>query len=132
MRRAMIGAMVAVLVLAPVVPGSRAAEKLIEPLVVGWERFFKLDWEVVERRGQAMVRGYIVNDSPYSIGRVRLLLDALDAGGQVVDQQMSWVPGELTPFSRSYFEIQAGPRAPSYRVRVLAFDRLEAASRQAP
>jgi hypothetical protein len=132
MRTVMIGVLMVTFVLAPVVPGSRAADKLIEPLVVGWERFFKLDWEITERRGQAVVGGYIVNDSPYSVGYIRLLLDALDAGGGVVAQQTNWVAGELTPFSRVYFEIPAEQRIPSYRVRILAFDRIEAALHQAP
>lgn len=56
MRRAMIAMLMGTLVLAPMASGLRAAEKLIEPLLPGWERFFKLDWEVVEPRGRTRVR----------------------------------------------------------------------------
>lgn len=132
MRRMMIAALVGALLLTPTASGLRAAEKLIEPLVPGWERFFRLDWEVVEQRGRPVVRGYVVNDSPYTVTRMQLLLDALDGGGRVVAQQISWVPGSLAAFSRVYWEIPAREHAQAYRVRVLAYDRLESASRQAP
>lgn len=124
--------LVGLLVLMPVTSGLRAAEKLIEPLLPGWERFFRLDWEVVERGGRSVVRGYVMNDSPYTVTRMQLLLDALDGSGRVTAQQISWVPGTLTAFSRVYFEIPAQQRAQGYRVRVLAYDRLEAASHQTP
>jgi hypothetical protein len=61
----------------------RAAEKVIEPPVPGWERFFKIDWEAVEPRGRPVVRGYVLNDSPYTVTRMQLLLDALDGSGCV-------------------------------------------------
>ena len=71
------------LLMAPATSGLHAAEKVIEPLVVGWERYFKFEWEVVERRGQPVVRGYVTNDSPYTVGRIQLLLDTLDGTGRV-------------------------------------------------
>jgi hypothetical protein len=63
---------------------------------------------------------------------MQLLLDALDGDGRVVAQQISWIPGTVTAFSRGYFEIPAQQRAEAYRVRVLAFDRLQGAWHQAP
>lgn len=112
------------LLLTPVTSGLHAAEKLIEPLVVGWERYFTFEWEVVERRGQPVVRGYVTNDSPYTVSRIQLFLDALDGTGRVVAQEVKWVPGTLTAFSRAYFEIPAQQRANTYRVRMLGYDRL--------
>jgi hypothetical protein len=112
------------LLLAPLTSELHAAEKVIEPLVVGWERYFTFEWEVVEQRGQPVVRGYVTNDSPYTVSRTQLLLDALDGTGRVVAQQVSWIPGTLTAFSRVYFEIPAQQRANTYRVRMLAYDRL--------
>lgn len=90
----------------------------------GWERFFKIDWEAVEMEARRpVVRGYVVNDSPYTVTRMQLLLDALDGSGRVVAQQISWLPGTLPAFSRTYFEILVRQRAQAYRVRVLAYDR---------
>ena len=103
---------------------------MLEPLVVGWQRIFKLDWQVSERRSRSVVNGYLVNDSPYLLWRVQLLVDALDSSGEIVGQQVSWAgPGAMEPFTRMYFEVPV-PRQTSstYRVRVFAFDRLESPS----
>ena len=105
MRKTMLATRVVMLVLMAVTPELRAAEKVIEPLVPGWERFFKIDWEAVEMEARRpVVRGYVVNDSPYTVTRMQLLLDALDGSGRVVAQQISWLPGTLPAFSRTYFE----------------------------
>jgi hypothetical protein len=131
MRRTMMATLVVMLALMPVTLELRAAERVIEPLMPGWERFFKIDSEVVESRGRPLARGYVMNDSPYTVTRMQLLLDALDGSGRVVAQQISWLPGTLTAFSRAYFEIPVQQRAQAYRVRVLAYDRLEV-SHQTP
>ena len=94
----------------------------IEPLVVGWERFLSLDWEVAEGR----------SGSPYTLTRLQLLVDVLDNSGRVVAQQVAWGPDVLGAFDRRYFEVRLKDRGPAYRMRVLAFDRLEAAAHQAP
>jgi hypothetical protein len=111
-------------------PGTSSGEKLVEPLVVGWERLFRLSWEPGERRGRTMVSGTILNDSPYIIVTVQLLLDTLDGQGNVVDQQVSWGPTHLSPFSHAAFEIPVARPAANYRVRVLAYDRLEFPTRE--
>ena len=111
-------------------PAPSRAERLVEPLIVGWEAIFKLSWESAEWRGRPTVRGTILNDSPYTITTVQLLLDALDGEGRVVDQQVSWGPSGLGPFGRADFEIPVERPAASYRVRVLAYERLESPSRE--
>jgi hypothetical protein len=114
----------------PGVAGSQGREKTLYTLVPGWERVFKIDWEVSERRGQPMVGGYLVNDSPYTVSHVRLLVDGLDDKGAVVAQRISWVPGStLTPFSRVSFEVPAPGRHPKYQVTVFAYDRIESDGR---
>ena len=32
------------------------------PLVAGWEQFFKINWEPVQRQGRPYVSGYVMND----------------------------------------------------------------------
>ena len=103
------------------------AESELQPLLPGWERFFRVDWESVERRGRTLVQGHVVNDSPYTVTRMQLLVDALGADDRVVAQRVSWVVGTLTPFSRLYFEVPVPRLAAKYRVRVFAYDRFEAA-----
>lgn len=103
-----------------------SAARPLEPLVVGWEQIFKLEWEAAERQGEPVVRGYLVNDSPYTLTRVQLLVDALNEAGGIVAQRVSWVGGDLAAFTRVFFETPAPRRAPRYQVRVFAFDRVEA------
>ena len=115
---------VAVAVLLAFGAGYASAARL-EPLVVGWERIFRLEWGVDERRDRPVVSGYVVNDSPYTVTAVRLLVEGLDETGAVVEQQLSWVPGAFSPFSRRYFEAQPTAWYPEHRVRVFSFDRIE-------
>ena len=61
------------------------------------------------------------HDWPRSI---RVLVDSLDAAGNVTSQQIAWVPGDLLGGSRLFFQVPAAP-APAYRVRVFSYDRIE-------
>ncbi len=103
-------------------PAWAAADRLV-PLVAGWEQYFKLEWEPAERRGQPIVRGYVLNDWGMPAARMQLLVDTLDAGGNVVAQRVAWVgAGILMPGVRAYFEVPVAERSPGYRVSVFAFD----------
>jgi len=118
---------VARLALGPAVTGAAAA--LLEPLVVGWEDIFKLDWQAEPHGGRPVVSGHIMNDSGYPVTRVQLLVEALDDRGAVVRQTVDWLPGGgLEPAARAYFEVPAPGSASAYRVRVFAFDRIESPS----
>jgi hypothetical protein len=110
-------------------PAVQSAGKTLEPMVLGWERIFKVDWQATEGKGAPVLQGYLVNDSPYIVTKVQILVEGLDQSGNVVGQRLAWVPGTLTPFSRAYFSAAAPQAAPAYRVRVFAFDRIEAPSR---
>lgn len=102
--------------------GPTPASTRLEPLVIGWEQYFKLSWEASARRGQPVVSGYISNEAGFSAKRIQLLVEGLDASGQVASQRLGWVAHPVAPGSRSYFEMPAPSSAPSYRVRVFAFD----------
>jgi hypothetical protein len=111
-------------------PAIGIAEKILEPHMPGWEQFFKIEWEPGEWRGHPVVKGYLYNTSPKTIGDVQLLVDALDAAGGILGQTVSWVAGPIGPFSRQYFVadaplVQAAPQQPaSYRVRVYSYDEI--------
>lgn len=106
---------------------SCASTGTLEPLVAGWEHVFKIDWQVAERRGAPVVRGNVVNESPYTVTAVQLLIDSLDASGAIVGQKIVWAtPATMSPFMRTSFELAVpGRLSPRYRVRVFAFDRVE-------
>ena len=106
------------------VPAASAAP--LQPLVIGWEQFFKLTWTVSEHKGRAVVSGRIYNNWNFAAASVRLLVDELDADGQVVDQTVSWLGFTLTPGTTAPFEIAVSRSTPNHRVSVFAFDWVQA------
>jgi hypothetical protein len=120
MRRVLV---VLALILVAVV-GVQAAE--IQPHMAGWERIFALEYGPGQYRGKPAVEGTVTNISPYDLTNIRLLVDTLDAGGEIKNQQVAWVPGELRGGGRLFFSVPTAP-APAYRVRVYTYDRIEAA-----
>jgi hypothetical protein len=101
---------------------SAAAE--MQPQMGGWERLFKLEWQPGQHRGLPVVEGYVTNVSPYETTHIRVLVESLDAAGQVTAQRIAWVPGELGGGARAFFQVPAAP-ASAYRVRIFSYDRLE-------
>jgi hypothetical protein len=94
----------------------------LTPLVIGWEQFFTLTWSVGERSGRPVVTGRIHNNWNFAAANVRLLVDELDANGQIIDQQIGWLGFTLTPGTTAPFEIPVAHRTPNHRVSVFAFD----------
>jgi len=111
--------------------GSATAARL-EPLVVGSERLFALSWEAWDRRDQRYVSGEVKSSSGDTVSRMQLLVEALDASGEVTGQQVEWLLGTVPPFGRAYFEVRARTRAPQYRVRVFAYDVIQAVRVESP
>ena len=103
-------------------PQSVAAE--LHPLVAGWEQHFRVDWQPGKYRAKPVVEGYVNNLSPYHTRMIRVLVDSLDANGQITAQKIAWVPGDLGGGSRLFFQVPTAP-APAYRVRVFSYDRVE-------
>ena len=101
------------------------AQTGLQPLNVGWERDLAVSWESGQHRGSQVVSGYVNNTSPYDLANTRVLVEALDAGGQVIEQRVGYLPGELRGGGRLYFEVPIA-QAPTYRVRVFSYDRMEA------
>jgi hypothetical protein len=99
-----------------------AVDRPLTPLVLGWEQFFKLDWQFSQGRNQPVVWGHILNDWGMPAARVQLLVEGLDAKGQVVGQKVAWLGSTLSPGIRDYFEVPVPWQVPTYRVSVFAFD----------
>ncbi len=93
-------------------------------MMAGWERIFTVDWQPAEYRGKPTVEGYVNNVSPYNTRSIRVLVERLDTAGQVTNQQIAWVPGDLLGGGRLFFQVPTAP-APAYRVRVFSYDRIE-------
>jgi hypothetical protein len=124
--------LVTAFVLSMLATGTEVAAQELAPHHPGWERYFTVNSETFERRGQPHVGGYVVSNYGAPAWRVQLLVDALDSSGRVVEQRVEWLNGDVAPFSRRYFEVPAPQGATAYRVRVFAFDFLHAALTEAP
>jgi len=108
---------------------SAMAAGPLTPLVIGWEQFFKLNWSVGERRGKPVVTGTIYNNWGFAAANMRLLVDELDANGQIVDQKLGWLGFTLTPGTTAPFEVPVAHATPNHRVSVFAFDWVQADGR---
>jgi len=115
-----------VLVVASSILGAAgsAPAKEIQPHMAGWEQVFTLEYGPGDYRGQPAIEGTVTNISPYYLTGVRLLIDTLDASGNITSQKLAWVPGEFPGGTHAYFSVPTPP-APAYRVRVYTYDRLE-------
>jgi hypothetical protein len=114
MRRLLTAAFVA-LVLGP------AAARAQSHAIYGADRYFPIDAQTETRSRGTVVAGYVRNEGGLPARDLRLRVERLDAGGQVVATSVGYVFGILTPGSRVYFEVPVAAAA-TYRVSVLSFD----------
>jgi hypothetical protein len=125
MRRQTFCALVLGIALGVAVPSLAVGAELLRPMIVGWERYFKITWSVAERHGRPVIEGRLTNDYGSGATRIQLLVEGLDQSGQILSQQVSWFGRTLGPFDTSYFEVPVREPAPAYRVSVFAWDRIE-------
>ena len=74
------------------------------------------------RRGKPIISGYVYNDYGNPAGKIQLLIEALDAQGQVTGKNVVPVIGFAPVFNRLYFEVPARADAVTYRVSVYSFE----------
>jgi len=98
----------------------------VQPLMVGFDDFFKLDWQVGARNGRPIIVGHLYNNWGKAAANMRLLVEGLDATGNVTGQELVWLqPTMLTSGTSQAFEADVPGPGATYRVRVFAFDWLE-------
>jgi len=98
-----------------------ATAALLQPLVVDWPQYFRIESESSARDGRTVVKGNVWNTANWSTKRIQLLVDAVDAGGQVVNQKVIWLGVDLAPGTHAAFEVPM-PASSAYRVSVFAFE----------
>jgi|ERR671931_14642 hypothetical protein len=100
----------------------------VTTLMPGWERFFTLEWSAEpEREGSRRLDGYIVNGYGEYATDIRLLVQSLDASGNVVDQRIVWVPAGAGGFGRAYFDVRHLPASDHYQVFVWDYRIIQSA-----
>jgi len=97
-------------------------------LMPGWERYFALQWTAEPERGASRrLDGYVVNRYGEYAADLRLLVQALDASGAVVDQRIVWVSSGVGGFGRTYFDVRSLPAADHYQVFVWDYRLIQSA-----
>ena len=104
----------------PVTPGHE-----LQPLSVGWQRYFDIDWQQGERHGTPILSGRVENKYGEAATHVQLLVAGLDAKGKVITQKVTWLGDDIPASNSTYFEVPV-EAAPNYRVSVFAYDWAEA------
>jgi hypothetical protein len=102
-----------------VIPAAVSAQSYS---IQGIERYFRVESELSQSRRGPVVSGYVYNTYGHTAGNIRLVVEGLDAGGQVTSSAISWLFGTVPPNDRAYFEARAPQGASSVRVRVLSYD----------
>jgi hypothetical protein len=97
--------------------GAMAANYAQESL----DRDFRIEFQA-ENGTPRVLSGYVYNmHSGMTADRMQLLIERLDANGNVIGTSSTWVLGGVPPANRAYFSARVEPAA-SYRVQVLSFD----------
>lgn len=92
-------------------------------LMYGWENHFGIQWAVdAPTADTRVVRGEVSTLGPIGVDRMRLLVQAADAAGHPVAQQLVWISFSGT--GGNYFEARL-PAAEQYRVTVWDYTLLE-------
>jgi hypothetical protein len=95
-------------------------------LMYGWENHFGLEWTVDAPTPESrVVRGRVYTLGPIGVDRMRLLVQASDAAGHPVAQQLVWLGGGFTGAGGNYFEAPGLPVAAQYRVTVWDYTLIE-------
>jgi len=109
-----------------------AATRELQTLLPGWERFFSVSSETVQKGDKTRVVGYLGNEAGFHAKRMRLLIDGFDASGQIVGQSLAYVPSPNPgPGGRVYFD-EPAPAGVRHRVSVFAYDWVQSAMNDAP
>src|SRR3954471_6963037 len=89
---------------------------------------FHVEWGPPAESGDdAVVRGWVVNDSLVRVGDVRLRVETVDGAGRVVGQSFGWVIGDVPAGGRAWFMVRITTLGADYRVRVESYDAIAVA-----
>ena len=107
----------------PALSACAGVARPVEPVMVGREDLFTVEWEVTPRGDRSTLRGSVTNGAVYPVKSLYVLVEGLDGNGAIVTQEVTEVASHLGPATRSHFEMPArvSPRL-AYRVRVYAYD----------
>jgi hypothetical protein len=97
--------------LAPAIAAAEVQESL--------DRVFRLEWS---KEGQKL-SGYVYNLTSRYAARMRLRIEGVDASGNIMATQRTWVP-DVPPNNRTFFEVKVGD-APGYRITIESYNLIQ-------
>ena len=84
---------------------------------------FEVTWETAKsKKDTQLIVGYVRNTRGNGASNVRLQVESLDAGGQVIGTSTALAPGYLGGFGRTYFEAPLEKTGVGYRVSIIGWD----------
>jgi len=85
-------------------------------------RYFRTESTVSNGRRGLVVEGYVYNVYDAYATQVLLSIDALDATGRSIETRRAFVPFDIPPRGRSFFNVPAPAGTASARVTVASFE----------
>ena len=85
-------------------------------------RYFRTEPAVSAGRRGPQVEGYVYNLYDAHATRVLLSIEALDSSGQLIETRRAYVPFDVPPRGRSFFQVPAPAGTASARVSVESFE----------
>jgi len=103
-------------------PNSAFAERIT---TVGNAGTITLDWQVtLDRAGRPLITGHVITyGGKAGYCNSRLLVETLDAHGQVAARNVGFIPGYVGGFDNVYFETPVRAPGMAYRVSIASWDR---------
>jgi hypothetical protein len=102
--------------------GATPASAVMTSSPPGIDGRLRFEWEASQsRRGRPVIAGYLYNDNGRAAKNVILLVETLDASGQVVERTVGFVPSLVPVFDRTYFEVPLKAAGASHRISVTLF-----------
>ena len=102
--------------------GAAQAERIT---IAGNAGTITLDWQATQdRAGRPLIAGRVITYGGKSgYCSTRLLVETLDAQGQVVAQNMGFVPGYVGGYDDVYFELPIRTPGTGYRASIASWDK---------
>ena len=102
--------------------GVAQAERIT---IVGNAGTITLDWQATQdRAGRPLIAGHVITYGGKSgYCSARLLVETLDAQGQVVAQNVGFVPGYVGGYDDVYFELPIRAPGMGYRASIASWDK---------
>ena len=84
-----------------------------------------LDWQATQdSKGRPLIVGHVITKGgKASYCTPRLLVETLDAQGQVTAQRIGFIPGTVGGYDNVYFEEPIRAPGPAYRVTIASWDK---------